>query len=85
MEDIRKKRSKFIARFTNKNKKEIIDVKYKSIDDISIEMSVKRRNNVYKALKDGLIVKYNNNLEIVKSLVLKTFLRQKKKINQIFI
>ena len=59
----------------------IIDLD-KSIDDISIEMSVKRRNNVYKALKDGLIVKNNNNLEIVKSLVLKTFLRQKKKIDQ---
>jgi hypothetical protein len=44
-------------------------------------MSARRRNNVNKALKDGLIAKYSDNLEIVKSLVLKTFLRQKKSIN----
>jgi hypothetical protein len=62
----------------------IIDLD-KSSEDISKEMSARRRNNVNKALKDGLIAKYSDNLEIVKSLVLKTFLRQKKKINQYYL
>ena len=62
----------------------IIDLD-KSIEDISKEMSVKRRSNVNKALRDGLIVEYSDNLEIVKSLVIKTFLRQKKKINQYYL
>lgn len=62
----------------------IIDLK-KSIEDIRKEMSVVRRNDMNKALRDGLIVKYNNNLEIVKYLVLKTFLRQNKKFKQYYL
>ena len=59
----------------------IIDLE-KSTQDIRKEMSIVRRNDINKALRDELIVKYNDNLEIVKSLVLKTFLRQNKKTNQ---
>lgn len=62
----------------------IIDLE-KSIEDIRKEMSVVRRNDINKALRVGLIAKYNDNLEIVKSLVLKTFLRQNKKTNQYYL
>jgi hypothetical protein len=48
----------------------------KTIDDIWAEMSAERRNDLNKAIRDGLIVKQVKNFEIVKSLVLKTFLRQ---------
>ncbi|MFZ0035415.1 MAG: GNAT family N-acetyltransferase, partial [Sedimentisphaerales bacterium] len=48
----------------------------KSIDDIRTEMSAERKNDINKAMRDGLIVKQVKNFEIVKSLVLKTFLRQ---------
>jgi len=59
----------------------IIDLE-KSTENIRKNMSVVRRNDINKALRDGLIAKYNDNLEIVKSLVLKTFLRQNKKVNK---
>ena len=62
----------------------IIDLD-KSIKIIMKEMSGERRKNINKALKDGLIVKHSDNLEIVKSLVLKTFSRQNKKINQYYL
>jgi len=62
----------------------IIDLD-KSIEDIRKEMSVVRRNDINKALRDGLIIKYNDNLKIIKSLVLKTFLRQNKKTNQYYL
>ncbi len=62
----------------------IIDLK-KSIEDIRKGMSVVRRNDINKALKDELIAKYNDNLEIVKSLVVKTFLRQNKKTDQYYL
>lgn len=48
-------------------------------------MSVVKRNDINKALRDGLIAKHYDNLEIVKSLVLKTFLRQNKKTNQYYL
>ena len=62
----------------------IIDLK-KSIEDIRKGMSVVRRNDINKALKDELIAKYSDNLEIVKSLVIKTFLRQNKKTDQYYL
>ncbi len=62
----------------------IIDLE-KSTQDIRKEMSVVRRNDINKALRDELIAKYNDNLEIVKSLVLKTYLRQNKKTNQYYL
>lgn len=62
----------------------VIDLK-KSIEEIKKEMSVVKRNDINKALRDGLIAKHYDNLEIVKSLVLKTFLRQNKKTNQYYL
>lgn len=62
----------------------IIDLE-KSTHDIRKEMSAVRRNDINKALRDGLIVKYNDNLKIIESLVLKTFLRQNKKTDQYYL
>jgi len=44
-----------------------------------------RRNDISKAVKDGLIVKKTSDFSMVKRLILKTFLRQKKKINRLFL
>lgn len=57
----------------------------KSIDDIWTEMSAERRNDLNKAIRDGLIVKQVENFEIVKSLVLKTFLRQKLTVKRYYL
>jgi len=55
------------------------------IEKIFEKMSKDRRNDINKAIKDGLIVKNVNNHTIIKNLINKTFLRQKKKINQIYL
>lgn len=54
----------------------------KSIEDIQKGMSAKRRNDMNKATRDGLIVKGVDNFEVVKSLILKTFSRQELVINK---
>jgi lipid II:glycine glycyltransferase (peptidoglycan interpeptide bridge formation enzyme) len=53
----------------------------KALEDISREMTKNRRNDITKALKDGLCVKQITDYAIVKFLVLKTFSRQDKKLN----
>lgn len=52
----------------------------KPVEEIKQNMFTRRRN-ITKALSDDITVKYNEDLEIVRTLVLKTFLRQNKKIN----
>jgi len=57
----------------------------KPIENIYKRMSKERKNDIAKAVKDRLIVKQVDDFEIVKSLVLKTFLRQKKSINKFYL
>jgi len=57
----------------------------KSIEDIQKDMSAERRNDIKKSVRDGLTVKQINNFEVVKSLVIKTFSRHKKKINKYYL
>lgn len=59
----------------------ILDLE-KSIEDIHKGMSAERRNDVRKAIKDGLTVKRIDDFWIVKSLILKTFSRQKMTVNK---
>ncbi len=59
----------------------ILDLE-KSIEDIHKGMSAERRNDARKAIKDGLTVVQVDNFEIVKSLILKTFSRQKMTVNK---
>jgi len=54
----------------------------RSLDDIYKNMTAERRNDIKKGAKDKLIVEKTNDYNIVKSLVIKTFLRQKKEINK---
>jgi lipid II:glycine glycyltransferase (peptidoglycan interpeptide bridge formation enzyme) len=54
----------------------------RSLDDIYKNMTAERRNDIKKGVKDELIVEKTNDYNIVKSLVIKTFLRQKKEINK---
>ena len=62
----------------------ILDLK-KPSEIILNEMSKERRNDIVRAIKDKLSVRQVSDFEIVKSLVLKTFLRQKKKINTYYL
>jgi len=57
----------------------------KSLDELYKSMSVERRNDINKSINDKLIVEKINDYNIVKSLVLKTFLRQKKYINELIL
>jgi hypothetical protein len=57
----------------------------KPIGDIQKGMSAERRGNMNKGVRDGLIVKQINDYKIVKSLVIKTFLRQGKKTNEYYL
>jgi hypothetical protein len=57
----------------------------KSVDNIWKSMSNERRKNINKALKDGLYTSKIANREIIKNLVCKTFARQKKPINEIYL
>jgi len=56
-----------------------------SIDDIRSAMSAERRNDISKALRDGLVVRQINDFEIVKSLVFKTLSRQGLTINEVYL
>jgi len=62
----------------------ILDLK-KSIEDIFKEMSVERRNDVSKAIRDGLIVRQVDDFKIVKSLILKTLSRQEVTVNKYYL
>ena len=59
----------------------------KPIEEIWKNMSAERRNNINKGIKNGLQVKQIQGYDIVKSLVLKTFLRQGKenKVNKYYL
>ncbi len=48
-------------------------------------MSSIRRNDINKGAKDGLIVKQLTDYEVIRSLILKTFSRQDKKINKYYL
>ncbi len=55
------------------------------IDKIIQGMSVNRRNDINKGIRDGLTVKSVHDFEMIKSLVLKTFYRQNKYIDTRYI
>ncbi len=57
----------------------------KSVDDIWKGMSNERRKNINKGLKDSLSTQKADNLEIVRSLVLKTYSRQEKTTNEFYL
>ena len=56
-----------------------------SIEDIQKRMSNARRNDITKGRKDKLYTKKNCDYEIIKTLVLKTFSRQDKRINEFYL
>lgn len=56
-----------------------------SAEDIWNRMSSERRKNINKGVKDGLFVKKITDYELIKSLVIKTFLRQKREINEFYL
>ena len=62
----------------------ILDLE-KSMDNIKNEFSAERRNDIKKALKDGLKVEKINDNEIIRLLVNKTFSRQGKKLNEFYL
>ncbi len=55
------------------------------IEDIWSRMSNERRKNINKGLKDGLSVRKITDFEIIRSLVIKTFSRQKMAINTFYL
>jgi len=73
------KKNKVVPKYTY-----VLDLR-KSLDDIRSNMSPERRKNMNKGIKDGLLVRRLNEYEIVKSLVIKTFLRQDNKVNEYYL
>ncbi len=57
----------------------------RSIEDIHNRLSVETRHHIKKGAKDGLVVKQVDDFGIVRSLVLKTFLRQGKKAHEYYL
>ena len=55
------------------------------IDEIWKRMSNERRKNIKKGIKDNLITKKIDDFEVVRSLVLMTYSRQEKKINEFYL
>ena len=53
-----------------------------SLEQIKKNMSPTRRNDITKALRDGLTVRLTTDLDVVKQLCLVTFNRQKLQVNQ---
>ena len=53
-----------------------------SLDQISKNMSSIRRNDISRATRDGLTVRKTTDMGVVKKLVLATFARQQKYVNQ---
>ncbi len=62
----------------------IIDLN-ESIDVIYKRMTPERRNDISKGIRDGLVVRKIEDMRIIKSLVLNTFSRQDKKINEYYL
>lgn len=62
----------------------VIDLN-KSTEEIKKSMHARSRNSIQKALNDGLIAHHNTDFNLIKSLVVKTFLRQDKKVNHYFL
>lgn len=56
-----------------------------SIEDIWMRMSNERRKNINKGRKDGLSVKKIEDFEVIKNLVVETFSRQKKRIDEFYL
>ncbi len=57
----------------------------KTATEIESNFSPERRNDIKKAVKDNLICKLTDNYELVKLLVLNTFSRKQKAINESFV
>lgn len=62
----------------------VIDLE-KPVEELRKNMCTKRRQNINKAFREGLTLRLNDDLRIVKSLVLKTFLRQNKKVDTFYL
>jgi len=58
-----------------------INLNQLSLEDIQNNFSPERRNDIKKAIKDGVETKLNHDNEIVKKLILKTFSRKEKAVN----
>jgi lipid II:glycine glycyltransferase (peptidoglycan interpeptide bridge formation enzyme) len=56
-----------------------------SVEDMRKRMSSERRNDITGGQKDGLSVKQISDLGLVKAFVLKTFSRQEKEINELYL
>jgi lipid II:glycine glycyltransferase (peptidoglycan interpeptide bridge formation enzyme) len=56
-----------------------------SIENIFSKMTKNRKNDINKAIKDNLIIEKVNDFRVIKDLANETFLRQKKKINQVYL
>jgi len=56
-----------------------------STENIFKNMSKERRNDLNKAIKDELVVERINDFSLIKYMILKTFSRQKKTINQFYL
>jgi lipid II:glycine glycyltransferase (peptidoglycan interpeptide bridge formation enzyme) len=56
-----------------------------SDEDIWKGMSNERRKNITKGLKDGISIKRIDDFEIIRSLVIKTFLRQEKSATEFYL
>jgi hypothetical protein len=54
------------------------------VEDIRSDMSAERRNDINKALRDGLVVRQINDFKIVKSLVFKTLSRQDLAVDEVY-
>lgn len=73
------KKFKVVPRYTY-----VVDLA-SSIDDIRSGMSAERRNDINKALRDGLIVRQISDFRIVKSLVFKTLSRQDLSVDEAYL
>lgn len=62
----------------------IIDLN-KSTEELYRNMTSERRNDINKAIRDKLVARKVSNNDIIKSLVLNTFLRQKKNISEYYL
>lgn len=56
-----------------------------STNELFENLSSEKRKSIRKAEKDGIVVKETENYDTVKELILKTFERQKKKINVFYL
>jgi len=59
-----------------------INLAENSIEDINANFSPERRNDIKKAVKDDITTSINQDYKIVKDLVLKTFTRKQKGVNE---